>query len=203
MDFIITEGRESIAANTKDLLQRLLAEYKSGINVQTVNILEAQPPEQVQDAFSDAIRAREDEQRYINEAEAYRNEIIPLARGEAKQIIEEAKAYKVKIIKSAEGEAIRFTNLFSEYEKAPQVTRERLYLETVEAVLANTSKVMIDVEGGNNLLYLPLDKIMDSRSTSTSSSTKADPSNMRNSLSDKIQNNRDSFNLRKRDLYSE
>ena len=92
MDFIITEGREEIAANTKDLLQRLLDEYKSGINVQTVNILEAQPPEQVQDAFSDAIRAREDEQRYINEAEAYRNEIIPLARGEAKQILEEAKA---------------------------------------------------------------------------------------------------------------
>jgi membrane protease subunit HflK len=203
MDFIITEGRESIAANTKDLLQRLLDEYKSGINVQTVNILEAQPPEQVQDAFSDAIRAREDEQRYINEAEAYRNEIIPLARGEAKQIIEEAKAYKVKIIKSAEGEALRFTNLFSEYEKAPQVTRERLYLETVESVLANTSKVMIDVEGGNNLLYLPLDKIMDSRSISSGSSIKAEPDNMRNSLSDKIRNNRDSFNSRKRDLYSE
>jgi membrane protease subunit HflK len=203
MDFIITEGRESIAANTKDLLQRLLDEYKSGINVQTVNILEAQPPEQVQDAFSDAIRAREDEQRYINEAEAYRNEIIPLARGEAKQIIEEAKAYKVKIIKSAEGEAIRFTNLFSEYQKAPQVTRERLYLETVESVLANTSKVMIDVEGGNNLLYLPLDKIMDSRSISSGSSIKAEPDSMRNSLSDKIRNNRDSFNSRKRDLYSE
>ena len=204
MDFIITEGRESIAADTKGLLQRLLDEYKSGINVQTVNILEAQPPEQVQDAFSDAIRAREDEQRYINEAEAYRNEIIPLARGEAKQIIEEAKAYKVKIIKSAEGEAIRFNNLYREYEKAPQVTRERLYIETVESVLANTSKVMIDVEGGNNLLYLPLDKLMDSRSTKPGGLTSTiEPDTMRNSLSDKIRNNRDSFNSRKRDLYSE
>ena len=204
MDFIITEGRESIAADTKGLLQRLLDEYQSGINVQTVNILEAQPPEQVQDAFSDAIRAREDEQRYINEAEAYRNEIIPLARGEAKQIIEEAKAYKVKIIKSAEGEAIRFNNLYREYEKAPQVTRERLYIETVESVLANTSKVMIDVEGGNNLLYLPLDKLMDSRSTKPGGLTNTiEPDTMRNSLSDKIRNNRDSFNSRKRDLYSE
>ena len=204
MDFIITEGRESIAADTKGLLQRLLDEYQSGINVQTVNILEAQPPEQVQDAFSDAIRAREDEQRYINEAEAYRNEIIPLARGEAKQIIEEAKAYKVKIIKSAEGEAIRFTNLYREYEKAPQVTRERLYIETVESVLANTSKVMIDVEGGNNLLYLPLDKLMDSRSTKPGGLTNTiEPDTMRNSLSDKIRNNRDSFNSRKRDLYRE
>ena len=166
--------------------------------------MEAQPPEQVQDAFSDAIRAREDEQRYINEAEAYRNEIIPLARGEAKQIIEEAKAYKVKIIKSAEGEAIRFNNLYREYEKAPQVTRERLYIETVESVLANTSKVMIDVEGGNNLLYLPLDKLMDSRSTKPGGLTSTiEPDTMRNSLSDKIRNNRDSFNSRKRNLYSE
>ena len=208
MDFIITEGREEIAANTKDLLQRLLDEYKSGINVQTVNILEAQPPEQVQDAFSDAIRAREDEQRYINEAEAYRNEIIPLARGEAKQILEEAKAYKVKIIKSAEGEALRFLKLYEEYEKAPQVTRERLYLETVESVLANTSKIMVDVEGGNNLLYLPLDKLMESRSKSSESSSNIMSSpdtsrNTMNSLSDKIRNNRNSFNTRKRDLYSE
>jgi membrane protease subunit HflK len=185
----------------------LLDEYQSGINVQTVNILEAQPPEQVQDAFSDAIRAREDEQRYINEAEAYRNEIIPLARGEAKQILEEAKAYKVKIIKSAEGEALRFSNLYEEYEKAPAVTRERLYLEAVESVLANTSKDMVDVEGGNNLLYLPLDKIMESRSRNLDGSNTSSNQDLNrgtiNSLSDKIRNNRNSFNSRKRDLYSE
>ena len=172
MDFVITEGRESIASSTKSLLQRVLDSYKSGINVQTVNILEAQPPEQVQDAFSDAIRAREDEQRYINEAEAYRNEIIPLARGKAKQIIEGAKAYRVKLIKSSEGEALRFTKLYNEYQKAPEVTRERLYLEAVESVLGNTSKVMIDIDGGNNLLYLPLDKILESTKQPTSSSNK-------------------------------
>ena len=204
MDFVITEGRESIASSTKDLLQKVLDSYKSGINVQTVNILEAQPPEQVQDAFSDAIRAREDEQRYINEAEAYRNEIIPLARGKAKQIIEGAKAYRVKLIKSAEGEALRFTKLYNEYQKAPEVTRERLYLESVESVLENTSKVMIDIDGGNNLLYLPLDKILESTKQSTSSSNKINRmSDNDESLEDKIQSNRDSFNSRKRNLYNE
>jgi len=204
MDFVITEGRESIASSTKDLLQNVLDAYKSGINVQTVNILEAQPPEQVQDAFSDAIRAREDEQRYINEAEAYRNEIIPLARGKAKQIIEGAKAYRVKLIKSSEGEALRFTKLYNEYQKAPEVTRERLYLEAVESVLGNTSKVIIDVDGGNNLLYLPLDKILESTKQSSSSSNKINKmSDDDESLSEKIQSNRDSFNSRKRNLYNE
>jgi membrane protease subunit HflK len=204
MDFVITEGRESIASSTKSLLQRVLDSYKSGINVQTVNILEAQPPEQVQDAFSDAIRAREDEQRYINEAEAYRNEIIPLARGKAKQIIEGAKAYRVKLIKSSEGEALRFTKLYNEYQKSPEVTRERLYLEAVESVLGNTSKVMIDIDGGNNLLYLPLDKILESTKQPTSSSNKINRmSDDETSLSEKIQLNRDSFNSRKRNLYNE
>lgn len=202
MDFIITEGREIIASDTKILLQSVLDTYEAGINVQTVNILEAQPPEQVQDAFSDAIRAREDEQRYINEAEAYRNEIIPLARGKAVQIIEEAKAYKVKLIKSAEGEALRFTKLYKEYQKAPEVTRERLYLESVESVLGNSTKIMIDVDGGNNLLYLPLDKILEPRMIGGSNNTDANVVN-NNSLSNKIQRSRDNFNSRKRDLYSE
>ena len=203
MDFVITEGREAIAASTKSLLQVVLDDYDSGINVQSVNILEAQPPEQVQDAFADAIRAREDEQRYINEAVAYSNEIIPLARGEAKQILEEAKAYKVKLIKSAEGEALRFKQLFAEYEKSPVVTRERLYLESVESVLGNTTKVMIDLEGGNNLLYLPLDKILEDKRSDDESSINNENSNTTNSLVDKIRMNRDSFTNRKRDLYSE
>ena len=203
MDFVITEGREAIASSTKELLQLVLDDYQSGINVQSVNILEAQPPEQVQDAFADAIRAREDEQRYINEAVAYSNEIIPLARGEAKQILEEAKAYKVKLIKSAEGEALRFRQLFTEYEKSPVVTRERLYLESVESVLGNTTKVMIDLEGGNNLLYLPLDKILEDKRSDESGSSIGENSKNTNSLVDKIRMNRDSFNNRKRDLYSE
>ncbi len=203
MDFVITEGREAIASSTKELLQLVLDDYQSGINVQSVNILEAQPPEQVQDAFADAIRAREDEQRYINEAVAYSNEIIPLARGEAKQILEEAKAYKVKLIKSAEGEALRFRQLFTEYEKSPVVTRERLYLESVESVLGNTTKVMIDLEGGNNLLYLPLDKILEDKRSDESNSSMDENSKNSNSLVDKIRMNRDSFSNRKRDLYSE
>ena len=203
MDFVITEGRESIASSTKELLQLVLDDYQSGINVQSVNILEAQPPEQVQDAFADAIRAREDEQRYINEAVAYSNEIIPLARGEAKQILEEAKAYKVKLIKSAEGEALRFRKLFAEYEKSPVVTRERLYLESVESVLGNTTKVMIDLEGGNNLLYLPLDKILEDKRSDESDSSMGENSKNTDSLVDKIRMNRDSFDNRKRDLYNE
>ena len=203
MDFVITEGRESIAASTKQLLQTVLDDYKSGINVQTVNILEAQPPEQVQDAFADAIRAREDEQRYINEAVAYKNEIIPLARGEAKQILEEAKAYKVKLIKSAEGEALRFKQLFTEYEKSPAVTRERLYLESVESVLGNTTKVMIDLEGGNNLLYLPLDKILEQKKSNDSDDSINSSGERQNGLIDKIRMNRESFSNRKRDLYNE
>ena len=199
MDFIITDGREQVASTTKTLLQSILDFYKSGINVQTVNILEAQPPEQVQDAFSDAIKAREDEQRYINEAEAYRNEIIPLARGEAKQIVEEAKAYRVKLIKSAEGEANRFRQLYSEYKKAPEVTRERLYLEAVESVLENTSKVMIDVDGGNNLMYLPLDKII--KPSTSSSGKENDNRNDDSSFSDKLKLDKNTFDPRKRQTY--
>ncbi len=203
MDFVITEGRETIASDTKILLQSVLDSYGAGINVQTVNILEAQPPEQVQDAFSDSIRAREDEQRYINEAEAYRNEIIPLARGKAVQIIEEAKAYRVKLIKSAEGEALRFSKLYKEYKKSPEVTRERLYIESVESVLGSSTKVMIDIDGGNNLLYLPLDKILEPRMQNSSTGINSENSSKNSSLSNKIQNSRDGFNLRKRDLYSE
>ena len=160
MDFIITEGRTKVAEDTKQLLQIVLDTYGAGVNILSLNILEAQPPEQVQDAFSDAIKAREDEQRYINEAEAYRNEIIPLARGKAKQMLEQAIAYKVKLINAAEGEASRFTQLYNEYKKAPSVTKERLYLEAVESVLSNSSKVMIDIEGGNNMMYLPLDQLI-------------------------------------------
>ena len=206
MDFIITEGRTKVAEDTKGLLQNVLDTYGAGVNVQSLNILEAQPPEQVQDAFSDAIKAREDEQRYINEAEAYRNEIIPLARGQAKQMLEQAIAYKVKLINAAEGEASRFTQLYSEYKKAPAVTKERLYLEAVESVLSKSSKVMIDVEGGNNMMYLPLDQLINrnqpkiaNQDSGNNSSTGVDNT----SIMDRITSNKNNFNLRKRDLYNE
>ena len=206
MDFIITEGRTKVAEDTKGLLQNVLDIYGAGVNVQSLNILEAQPPEQVQDAFSDAIKAREDEQRYINEAEAYRNEIIPLARGQAKQMLEQAIAYKVKLINAAEGEASRFTQLYSEYKKAPAVTKERLYLEAVESVLSNSSKVMIDVEGGNNMMYLPLDQLINRNQPKNANQGTADQSSAgvdSTSIMDRITSNKNNFNLRKRDLYNE
>ena len=206
MDFIITEGRTKVAEDTKGLLQNVLDTYGAGVNVQSLNILEAQPPEQVQDAFSDAIKAREDEQRYINEAEAYRNEIIPLARGQAKQMLEQAIAYKVKLINAAEGEASRFTQLYSEYKKAPAVTKERLYLEAVESVLSNSSKVMIDVEGGNNMMYLPLDQLINRNQPKTANQDGGSQSSGgvdNTSIMDRITSNKNNFNLRKRDLYNE
>jgi membrane protease subunit HflK len=201
MDFIITEGRTGVAADTKKLLQGVLDSYGSGVNIQTLNILEAQPPEQVQDAFSDAIKAREDEQRYINEAEAYRNEIIPLARGEAKQMLEQAIAYKVKLINAAEGEASRFTQLFNEYKKAPDVTKERLYIEAVESVLSQSSKVMIDIEGGNNLMYLPLDQLINNNQARINNGSQQTENE--DTIMDRINANKNNFNLRKRDLYNE
>ena len=206
MDFIITEGRTKVAEDTKGLLQNVLDTYGAGVNVQSLNILEAQPPEQVQDAFSDAIKAREDEQRYINEAEAYRNEIIPLARGQAKQMLEQAIAYKVKLINAAEGEASRFTQLYSEYKKAPAVTKERLYLEAVESVLSNSSKVMIDVEGGNNMMYLPLDQLINRNQPKIANQDNGNQSSNgvdNTSIMDRITSNKNNFNLRKRDLYNE
>ncbi|MBL4762645.1 MAG: FtsH protease activity modulator HflK, partial [Gammaproteobacteria bacterium] len=160
MDFIITQGRGEIAINTKTLLQDILDRYKTGLFVTKVNLGDAQPPEQVQGAFADAIKAREDEQRYINEAEAYRNDVVPKARGDAQRLLEEAAAYETRVVKAAQGETERFNKLYVEYRKAPTVTRDRLYLDAMESVLANTSKVMVDVKGGNNMMYLPLDKLM-------------------------------------------
>ena len=139
-------------------------EYQSGIYIQDVNLEKSVPPDQVKAAFSDAIKSREDYDRYIKEAEAYANSILPQARGEAARFLQEANAYRDRAIANSEGEAKRFLKLLAEYEKAPDVTRERLYLEAVESVYSNSNKVLMDVEGGNNLLYLPLDQIIKNRS---------------------------------------
>ncbi len=163
MDYVLTEGRNQIATKIKLLMQGILDSYKTGLFVNSVNMQPAKPPEQVKSAFDDAIKAREDEQRKINEAEAYRNEILPKARGAAARQSQDAKAYKARVIDMAKGEASRFTQLMKEYQKAPEVTRERLYLETMESVLSNTSKVYVDTEGNNNLLYLPVDKLLENQ----------------------------------------
>lgn len=160
MDFILKEGRSDVAARTKDSLQTILDRYHTGLQVTSVNLQDAQAPEQVQEAFLDAIRAREDQDRLVNEAEAYANEVIPKARGEAARLVEDANAYKARVIASAEGEASRFLAILKEFQKAPDVTRERLYIESIEQVLQNSSKVMVDVDKGSNMIYLPLDKIM-------------------------------------------
>lgn len=159
MDFVLTEGRSEIVAQIKQEIQDVMDAYQSGVLITSVNLQDAQPPEPVQAAFEDAIKAREDEQRLINEAEAYSNDVVPKARGAAARRMQEAEGYKEQVIAQAEGEATRFTSLLVEYKKAPEVTRKRLYIETIESVLGNTNTVMIDVKGGNNLLYLPLDKM--------------------------------------------
>lgn len=166
MDFVITEGRGQIAFQVQELIQQILDSYGTGMRVIKVNILNAKPPEAVKDAFDDVTQAREDEVRLINESEAYRNEVLPKARGAAARLREEADAYNKEVTARAEGEADRFSQLLNEYQQAPRVTRDRLYLDMMESVLGNSSKVLVDLEGNNNLLYLPLDKLM-SRSTET------------------------------------
>ncbi|NQY03813.1 MAG: FtsH protease activity modulator HflK, partial [Halieaceae bacterium] len=159
MDRVLTEGRAQIAVDVQQRLQEYINMYQTGILISKVNVDESKPPSQVQAAFDDVIKAREDEERVKNEAQAYANGIVPEARGAAQRQIEEASAYKEQVIANAEGEADRFNKLLAEYRKAPDVTRERLYLEAVQGVFSNTSKVMVDVEGGNNMMYLPLDKL--------------------------------------------
>lgn len=164
MHEVLTEGREKIAFDVQQRLQGYLDAYRTGIEVSTINVEGTAPPREVQASFDDVNKAREDEERLKNEAETYSNGIIPEARGKAQRVIEEAMAYREQVVAQAEGEAKRFEQLLAEYKKAPVVTRERLYLDAVQEVMANSSKVMIDVEGGNNMLYLPLDKIANTSS---------------------------------------
>jgi len=159
MDFVLYEGRADIAARAKVLMQQILDRYKTGISISQVTLQNIQPPEQVQDAFDDAVKAGQDRERLKNEAEAYFNDVVPRARGVASRLKEEAEGYKLSVIANAEGEASRFVQIFTEYQKAPQVTRQRLYLDTMQTVMNNTSKILVDQKGGNSLLYLPLDKL--------------------------------------------
>ena len=172
MDQVLTEGRELIATEVRERLQRFLDNYRTGITITQVNIQSAAAPREVQEAFDDVIRAREDEQREKNQAESYANGVIPEARGQAQRMLEEANGYRDEVIARAQGEADRFTKLVAEYRKAPEITRERLYIDTMQEVMSNTSKVLVTGDKGqNNLLYLPLDKMIDSRGGSSSSSS--------------------------------
>jgi membrane protease subunit HflK len=160
MDDVLTVGREQIAISTKARLQEYLDRYQTGIRVVVVNIEDSSPPDQVQAAFDDVIKAREDEVRVRNEAETYANGLVPEARGQAQRMIQDAEAYRAQVVAESEGEATRFNLLLAEYQKAPVVTRNRLYLDAVQTVMTNSTKVLIDLEGSNNILYLPLDKIV-------------------------------------------
>lgn len=160
MDFVLYEGREQIAAQATELMQGILDRYKSGIMISKVTMQNAQPPEQVQSAFDDAVKAGQDRERQKNEGQAYANDVIPKAKGTAARLLEEASGYKQRVISTAEGDASRFKQIQTEYAKAPEVTRQRMYLETMQQVYSNTSKVMVDAKGQSNLLYLPLDKLM-------------------------------------------
>ena len=172
MDQVLTEGREVLAVQVKERLQRFVDTYRTGITVTQVNVQNAQAPREVQESFDDVIRAREDEQREKNQAETYANGVIPEARGQAQRLREEAYGYRDSIISRAEGEADRFTKLVTEYRKAPEVTRQRLYLETMQDVLSNTSKVLLTGDKGqNSMLYLPLDKMLEGRNAASPKTT--------------------------------
>ena len=168
MDFAITGGRREIAQETKNLLQAILDRYHTGINIKAVEMQNAQPPAEVKAAFDDAVKAREDEERLKNEAEAYANDILPRARGGAARFIQEAQAYQATVVANAQGEASRFIQVLEEYQKAPEVTRDRLYLDAMEDVLGSSTKLIIDQQsGGNNVMYLPLDQLIRQRAATT------------------------------------
>lgn len=160
MDFVIFEGRADVAARAQKLMQEILDRYGTGINISKVTMQDAQPPQQVQAAFNDAVEAGQDRERQKNEGQAYANDVIPKARGMAARLTQEAEGYRQRVIEQAEGDASRFRQIVAEYNKAPQVTRDRLYIEAMQQIMSNTTKVLIDQKGGNNLLYLPLDKII-------------------------------------------
>ena len=168
MDDILTTGRDAIRRDTWKELERIIEPYKLGLVIKDVNFLPARPPEEVKDAFDDAISAQEDEQRFIREAEAYAREIEPKARGEVERMAQQASAYKQRVVLEAEGKVARFTKLLPEYHAAPEVTRNRLYIDAMQSVFVDTNKVLIDTKSSGNLMYLPLDKLMN-----TGASTKA------------------------------
>lgn len=160
MDFVIFEGRAEVAARAQKLMQEILDRYGTGISISKVTMQNAQPPEQVQASFDDAVKASQDRERQKNEGEAYANDVIPRARGMAARLMQEAEGYRSRVIEQSQGDASRFRQVVAEYSKAPQVTRDRLYLDAMQQIMSNTSKILIDQKSGGNMLYLPLDKLM-------------------------------------------
>ena len=161
MDFVLYEGREQIALNTAEVIQQILDRYGAGILVSSVTVQGVQPPEQVQAAFDDAVKAGQDRERLKNDGEAYANDVIPRARGNASRLIEEANGYRERIVAQAEGDTARFRAILTEYEKAPKVTKDRLYIDAMQEVYTNVTKIIVNSKGNSQLLYLPLDKLIE------------------------------------------
>lgn len=166
MDFVLYEGREKVAMDVGTLMQQILTRYKAGVQIANITMQGVQPPEQVQAAFDDAVKAGQDKERQKNEGQAYANDVIPKARGEASRTLQEAEGYKSRIVANAEGNVSRFKQVLSEYQKAPAVTRDRMYLETMQQIFTSTSKVLMDTKQSNNMIYLPIDKMIASEANS-------------------------------------
>ena len=166
MDFVLYEGREKVAMDVGALMQQILTRYKAGVQIANITMQGVQPPEQVQAAFDDAVKAGQDKERQKNEGQAYANDVIPKARGEASRTLQEAEGYKSRIVANAEGNASRFKQVLSEYQKAPAVTRDRMYLETMQQIFTSTSKVLMDTKQSNNMIYLPIDKMISQEANS-------------------------------------
>ncbi|WP_370261431.1 FtsH protease activity modulator HflK [Limnobacter sp.] len=169
MDFVLYEGREQIALNTQEVIQQILDKYQTGILVSSVTVQNVQPPEQVQAAFDDAVKAGQDRERLKNDGQAYANDVIPRARGNAARLIEEANGYRETVVAQAEGDAARFKAVLTEFEKAPKVTRERMYVDTMQEIYSNVTKVIVDTKNNSQLLYLPLEKLVERSGSSTGS----------------------------------
>jgi membrane protease subunit HflK len=198
MDFVLYEGREEIAVRAKKLMQDILDRYQSGINIVNVTMQNAQPPEQVQAAFDDAVKAGQDLERQKNEGQAYANDVIPKARGTAARLLEEAAGYKLRVVNEAQGDASRFNQVLTQYERAPEVTRQRLYLDAQEQILSSVSKVVVDQKSGGNLLYLPLDKLL-AGTEAVPAPTAAQPATVPESVDNNAQRSRDAFRSRDRE----
>ncbi|MDX1341294.1 FtsH protease activity modulator HflK [Reinekea sp. G2M2-21] len=188
LEQILTVGRDQVQALVKERLQTYLDNYDVGIQLAQLKITDAAPPSAVQDAFDDVIKAREDQQRLVNEAQAYANQIVPVAQGQAQRQLAEAEAYRQEVVAKATGESDRFSALLAEYEKAPDITRQRLYLNTIEEIYAKSSKVLLDVENGNNMMYLPLDQLRKNSTASAISDLTTGAANVNNLTQSEVSN---------------
>jgi len=199
MDFVLYEGRAEVAAKASKLMQDILDRYQTGIAISKVTMQNAQPPEQVQAAFDDAVKAGQDRERQKNEGQAYANDVVPKARGGASRLLQEADGYKQRVIASAEGDAARFKQIMAEYNKAPGVTRDRLYLDAMQQIYSSTSKVLVDQKGSNSMLYLPLDKLIQQSASGAAGEVK--PAIVPEAvLPDSTARSRDAFRSREREV---